>query len=317
MRKLLYFFLFLSLLLPDVTHAGSRLKIMSFNAWGAGSNQGKSIEETVAVIQALNPDIIGLQEIRPESVSCDAEVCPPGPASVAPQLAAALGYELLEQLEDNEVLWANAILSRFPIESVTPGGLGAQFNVNGKSVVLFNIHLTDYPYQPYQLLNIPYGDAEFLVTAAAAEESAKRTRGPGLALLEADLATVEHTDVILITGDFNEPSHLDWTAEAVAAGLHPLVVNWPFTWALGQAGFTDTFRAAHPDEVEKPGFTWSPMMGDDDLNDHRDRIDYVFVRGAGVKTESAAVAGENSPWTDEVIEPWPSDHRAVISVITF
>lgn len=305
------------MLWPDPALARSKLKVMTFNAWGAGSNEGKSIDETVAVIRALSPDIIGFQEIRPESVACTAEKCPAGPASLAPQLAAALGYDLLEQLADNELLWANAILSRFPIEAVSKGGLGAQFSVQGKRVVLFNIHLTDYPYQPYQLLKIPYGNAAFLTTAAEAEEEAIRARGPGRSLLEDDLATVKDADVILITGDFNEPSHLDWTAAAVAAGLHPLVVKWPFTLALHEAGFIDTFRAAHPDEVEKPGFTWSPMMKTDDPNDHRDRIDYIFVRGDRVKVKSSVVVGENSDWTDQVIEPWPSDHRAVMSVITF
>jgi len=309
--------LFLVLLWPDPALARSKLKVMTFNAWGAGSNEGKTIDETVAVIRAVNPDIIGMQEIRPESVACSAEECPPGPTSVAPQLAAALGYELLEQLEDNELQWANSILSRFPIEAVSKGGLGAQISVDGKRVVLFNIHLTDYPYQPYQLLKIPYGNSAFLTTAAEAEEAAWKARGPGLALLEADLATARNADVMLITGDFNEPSHLDWTAAAVAAGLHPLVVKWPFTHALEQAGFIDTFRAAHPDEVEKPGFTWSPMMKDDDPNGHPDRIDYIFARGKSVKIKSTAVVGENGSWSDQVIEPWPSDHRAVISVITF
>jgi len=47
--------------------AETRLKVMSFNAWGAGTNAGLGIEQTVAVIRAINPDIIGLQEIRPET----------------------------------------------------------------------------------------------------------------------------------------------------------------------------------------------------------------------------------------------------------
>ena len=230
----------------------------------------------------------------------------------------SLGYHYYDQTARNEALWANAIVSRYPmVGKATPNDTGITLDVKGRRVQVFNIHLPDSPYQPYQLLKIPYGNSAFLTTAAEAEEAARKARGPGLALLEADLATARGADVILITGDFNEPSHLDWTAAAVAASLHPLIVKWPFTHALEQAGFIDTFRAAYPDEVEKPGFTWSPMIKDDDPNNHPDRIDYIFVRGKSVKIKSTAVVGENSKWTDQVIEPWPSDHRAVISVITF
>ncbi len=297
--------------------AETQLTVMTFNAWGAGTNAGLGIEQTVAVIRAANPDIIGLQEIRPESKQCDAEHCPAGPASVAPQLAAALGYELLEQLENNEVLWANAILSRYPIRAATPGGLGARIAVDGREVLLFNIHTTDYPYQPFQLLSIPYGDAPFLNTADAAIASAATARQGALDLLQADLAAAGTADLTLITGDFNEPSFRDWTAATAAAGAHPLAVEWPFTHAIEALGFMDVFREAHPDPLLKPGFTWSPNITADTTEDHKDRIDFIFARGVGLRVNSAHIVGETGRWTDIAIDPYPSDHRAVIATISF
>ncbi len=296
--------------------AETRLTVMSFNAWGAGSNAGLGIDQTVAVIRAVNPDIIGLQEIRPESAQCDAEDCPAGTASLAPQLAAALGYELLEQLQDNEVLWANAILSRYPIKTATPGGLGARIAVDGREVLLFNIHATDFPYQPFQLLSIPYGDAAFLSTAEEAIAAASAARQGALKLLKADLQAAGTADLTLITGDFNEPSFRDWTAEAAASGIHPLEVAWPFSRALEELGFIDVFRQIHPDPLLKPGFTWSPNITADTRNDHRDRIDFIFARGVGITLNSAHIVGEPGVWSDIVVDPYPSDHRAVIATIT-
>lgn len=296
--------------------AQTGLSVMSFNTWGAGTNAGKSIDETVAVIRAANPDIIGLQEIRPESAGCTAENCPADPVSVAPQLAAALGYELLEQLEDNEVLWANAILSRYPILSATPGGLGARIDVNGREVLLFNIHATDYPYGPFQLLSIPYGQAAFLETPEQAIASAWQARKDAFALLQADLAAAGTAEAIFITGDFNEPSYRDWTDATAAAGIHPLTVDWPFSRAIESLGFTDVFRAVHPDPVRKPGFTWSPNISATTTDDHPDRIDFIFARGVGIGITSAHIVGESGPWSDIVVEPWPSDHRAVFATIS-
>jgi endonuclease/exonuclease/phosphatase family metal-dependent hydrolase len=295
----------------------TQLTVMSFNTWGAGTNAGKSIDETVAVIRAANPDIIGLQEIRPESATCEAEHCPAGPQSVAPQLAAALGYELLEQLADNEVLWANAILSRYPIRAATPGGLGARIDVNGREVLLFNIHTTDYPYGPFQLLSIPYGQATFLDTADQAIDAAWQARRKAFELLSADLATAGDAAAVFITGDFNEPSFRDWTAAAAAAGIHPVEVAWPFTHAVEGLGFTDVFRAAHPDPLLKPGFTWSPNITPATQDDHRDRIDFIFARGENLLIDSAAVIGESGPWSDIAVDPFPSDHRAVVATVRF
>lgn len=314
-------FLLLALSCSAAIQAETKLRVMSFNAWGAGSNAGLGIEQTAAVIRAANPDIIGLQEIRPESAQCDAENCPAGPASVAPQLAAALGYELLQQLEDNEVLWANAILSRYPIRSATPGGIGARIDVNGREVLLFNIHTTDFPYGPFQLLSIPYGSAAFLDTAEQAEDAAWQARKGAFELLRADLEAAGTAEAIFITGDFNEPSFRDWSQAAADAGVHPMEVTWPFTHAVEQLGFTDVFRAAHPDPLLKPGFTWSPTIAADTTQDHgqdhRDRIDFIFGWSENLQIETAEIVGEPGRWSDIAIEPYPSDHRAVIAEISF
>ena len=90
------------------------------------------------------------------------------------------------------------------------------------------------------------------------------------------LKTVPNTPVI-VGGDFNSGSHLDWTAAAAhLPNHHGRVVPWPAGVSMAKAGFVDTFRAANPNPVTAPGHTWSPEFPDS----HQDRIDYVYVRGS-------------------------------------
>jgi endonuclease/exonuclease/phosphatase family metal-dependent hydrolase len=292
-----------------------RLKVMSFNVWGAGINDGRSATDTIAVIRLVDPDVVGLQEVRAESKDCTETDCPPfGPAR-AYEIARALGFHVYEQKQENDALWANAIISRYPIVGTTPNDLGVILQVGERRIGVFNIHATDFPYQPYQVLGIAYGDAPFLKTEPEIVAAAKRARGAVMSLLLNEVAIADNLDAAIITGDFNEPSHLDWTERAAELGVHPMSVAYPTTRRLEQAGFLDTYREAFPDEIANPGFTWAPTTAADDPDDHHDRIDYVFVRANAARIESAAVIGEK--FVESAGEPsqWPSDHRAVVATI--
>src|SRR5689334_23100067 len=63
-------------LLSFGAHADTTLRVMSFNVYGGGANDGKPVDETVAAIKAAGADIIGMQETRLESDPCDADNCP-------------------------------------------------------------------------------------------------------------------------------------------------------------------------------------------------------------------------------------------------
>lgn len=291
------------------------LVVMSYNTWGAGGNEGKDVAETVAVIRAAGADIVGLQETRLEPEDCTAESCAAVGPSAARAIAEALGWHWHDQTATNEALWANAVISRFPIGAESPNGLGVEIDVDGRKVWLFNIHLDDEPYQPYQLLGIEYGPAPFISTEAEAIDWASRTRGGAIDLLEADLAAAEGAAAVFVTGDFNEPSPLDWTEAAMAAGLHPVKVEWPTVKRLMDRGFVDGYRAVHPDPVAKPAFTWTPWGDETDPEDHHDRIDFVLVKG--VPVTGAAILGEEGPRSDVAVTPWPADHRAVAVTVDF
>ncbi len=303
---------------PPAAAGDLALTVMSFNIWGGGANEGKPIDATLAAIRAAGADIVGLQETRREPDPCTAEHCPPAGDSVAPALAAALGWHLHEQRAANAALWSNAVISRFPITGASANDLGVRIDADGRPVWLFNIHLDDEPYQPYQAVGIEYGPAPFTTDPGELVAWAERTRGPALDLLLDDLRAAEHAAAVFVTGDFNEPSHLDWTPAAVAAGLQPVAVVWPATRRLAEAGFIDAYRAVHPDPVAKPAFTWTPMWStEDDPADKHDRIDFVLVRGADLAVEDAVILGEDGPRSDLAVMPWPSDHRAVAARVRF
>lgn len=206
-----------------------------------------------------------------------------------------------------------AILSRYAIVGMTPNNHGAILQLDsGQRVVLFNLHLYYKPYQPYQLVGIPY-EGPLIKTEEEAISEAIKARGGDVESALKDLAAVKDLGLpMILTGDFNEPSFLDWTAEAAKAGRHPIKVEWPSSKALADAGFKDASRTIYPDEMKHPGFTWTPDTSPDDPKDHHDRIDFIMFQGNGIDVKAVDIVGENDKNASIVVTPYPSDHRGVM-----
>ncbi len=285
-----------------VANAADTLRVMTFNLWVGGDSGKQPLTQSVAAIRAAGADIVGLQEthgwekngVQPDN---------------AKKLAEMLGWNYFDQGDHT------AIISRFPIVTNTPRRWGISVKLpSGSEVWMFNAHLSHAPYQPYQLLGTPYADAPFIKTAEEAVAESRKARGSQITSLLSELkpAVAKNTPVFL-TGDFNEPSHLDWTTRAAAAGLCPLPVEYPSTRAIIEAGMHDAFRTVFPDEVARPGRTWTPTTKPNDPKDRHDRIDFVFFSGTTVEVTACELVGEATPAADLVIDPYPSDHRAVVA----
>jgi exodeoxyribonuclease-3 len=281
------------------------IRVFSFNLWHGGDAGKQPLERTIAVIKDSKADIVGLQETAGY-----------GPAGAsrpdrAAEIAKALGWHYLDQGG------RTGIVSRFPIVNATPRKWGAQLQLpSGRKLYHFNAHLAHAPYQPYQLLRIPYHNGEFLTSAEQAVKAAEKARGVQVERLLSEVKAIQAEGTpIFITGDFNEPSHLDWTAAAAAVKLCPLEVAWPSTRQVVAAGFVDAYRSVHPDPVQHRGVTWTPITKPTDPKDRHDRIDLVFAGGAKVKVKNAQVVGESPETAEIVVRPYPSDHRAVVAEI--
>jgi endonuclease/exonuclease/phosphatase family metal-dependent hydrolase len=184
----------------------------------------------------------------------------------------------------NELGWYSAripgagdvgVASRYPIVETYPRAtaIGARIRISEsplQEIVVYSAHFDYRHYGPYEAAREGSTNASTL-----AEELASQRDEQAAALvreLHSQLADADRTP-LLVCGDFNSPSHQDWTA-AAAARHHGKAIAWPATLALAQAGMVDTFRFIHPDPVAAPGDTWSPIYnGSEPL----DRIDFIFA----------------------------------------
>ena len=212
-------------------------------------------------------------------------------------------------------------MTRHEIVKRLDGGIKVKMP-SGQHAYIFTLHLASNPYQPYQLLSIRpkwhnHSDTPFIKTEAEAIDAAKKARGSEVATLLLQIDSLPDREApVFVVGDFNEPSHLDWTEEAVKSGRHPIKVSYPTSLEMANAGFADAWRTVYPDEMKKPGFTWSPMYKPDDTTTHHDRIDFVYFKGKGIEATGAKIVGESQEKADIVVTPYPSDHRAVVATFT-
>ncbi|MBX3443500.1 MAG: endonuclease/exonuclease/phosphatase family protein [Planctomyces sp.] len=283
----------------DETPARS-LCVMTFNLWHGGDAGGQPLDQSAEVIRRAGADVVGLQETRGQS---EADPRP----DRARELAALLGWHYADRPG------STGIISRHPLAAQAPGRLGATIELpDGPSVHIFNVHFAHAPYQPYQLLGIPYENGAFLATADEAVAAASEARGAEVdAVLQDIRPCLARGEIVFLTGDFNEPSWQDWTAEAHAAGRCPTPVAWPATSRVSAAGLVDSLRVLRPDSVAAPACTWTPITADDDPADRHDRIDFVFSNLNAGQVERVQVIGERADRADVVVAPYPSDHRAV------
>ena len=263
------------------------VRVMSFNVWLGGE-----VLDSGAVVRAIRDsgaDIVGLQEAEGNTA----------------RIARALGWPY----------WSDRlhVVSRLPLlDPPTARGAYVLAQVRpGQVFALANEHLTSDPYGPYLVRDSR--------TIARVLRNERAARVPEIrAALRGVRPALDRGIPTLLTGDFNSPSHLDWTPATVGvrAGLR-YPVPWPVTRAVAAAGFQDTYRAVHPDPVANPGITWTfgypfPRLR---RNEVVDRIDYVHA-SAGVQVLDSGIAGPSgTPDVTVPVDPWPSDHRAVISTV--
>ncbi len=272
---------------PPADGPGVTLKVMIFNIWLGGDQV--SLPKVVEAIREADADIVLLQEAEGQTARL-AELT--GLAYASPR---------------------THVISRFPL--FDPPDRDVDYVLaevqTGRFLAVANVHLTSDPYGPYA--------ARDGKTAEQVLKLERDTRLPEIQpYLQLFRPQAERGLPVVVGGDFNAPSHLDWTADAVGLRAHVRYqLAWPVSSELAAAGFVDTYRAAHPDAVADPGITWTfgypyPHL---DENEAADRIDQIHVSGP-VKTLDSTIAGEPGlPGVGVPVHPWPSDHLAVISTL--
>lgn len=256
-----------------------RIATLNIRFGGAGGGGAPAMAE---VIEASGADIVGLQESF----------------GAAPGIAEELGW-------NSAGLGDLAWVTHLPI--VSEGDDAVTIEVcPGHEVVVGNVHLAPFPYGPYDLRDDPSLTEEELIETATDARAGQTANA--IASLADGLAAGEP---VFLVGDFNEPSHLDWTQAAADAGHHlGRAVAWPSSQIVEVQGFTDTYRALVPDEVANLGDTWTPDPSRDEVHD---RIDFLYHAGTNVEPIEVAIVGESREFADIIVNPYPTDHRSVVA----
>jgi endonuclease/exonuclease/phosphatase family metal-dependent hydrolase len=279
-----------------------RFSVMTYNVWKGWSQVDEGFRKGLDSIRASRADIVGLQEASPD---------------LAGRISGELGWFRADKGNGSP-----QIVSRFPVvESMAMERLiGARIRISEspvRDIVIFNCHLDYRFYGPYAAMKPGATADSVLREEQRSERAAEMERMLGF--MKSRLDEADSLPVFL-TGDFNSPSHLDWTA--AAAHLHGGVgaVAWSPSIQIAGAGMTDAFRAIHPDPVKDPGFTWSPVHKE---GEKQDRIDFIHHKGGGVRARNARVFTTRvettvGPWGSAADgaavrkNTWPSDHAAVV-----
>ncbi|KAH7723950.1 Protein F14F9.5 [Aphelenchoides avenae] len=292
------------------------LRVMSFNLWYSGKKVENGIEKIAKHIRIIDPDIVGLQEVHPEVVA---------------NLTELLGRQWSAVQHSNETYPDTAVLTKHKFvensTAETKFTLGVSISIDDDVVVnVWNAHLFHRSYGPYAAFNrLVQNISQIMAGENPTKEKDGRVHNME-AMLEHEAFNNALNDVghrpLLVLGDFNCPSHLDWT-EKTKDQHGGWVVEWPATKMLmDKTGVKDSFREVYPDELEHPGATWSTVQKfygpewDYTIPEPQDRIDFIFYRGEKL-TVKDSFNYEGSEPLKHVPDQWnndyPSDHYAVIT----
>jgi len=309
---------------PVATPAGDTLRVLVWNVLHGANDVVDGAEKALAVIRASNADLVLMQE----SYDIDGD-------------RPLLGAWLAEQLGWNQ--WQAdsphlCILTRFDItERFTHEpwhAVGARLvDDRGRDFIAWSIWIDYRDYITGKLRDTPdITDGDLLES-----EFVRSQRLPQAQRIIAQLETLGHLDLsipLLVGGDWNTPSHLDWTLDTSRVYKRRRALDLPVSLAMAEAGFIDSFRTVHPNPVQRPGITWSPMYRTSGGKDQGfERIDRLYIHRPDAVNEGEdgpkagwklkPVAGQVYPivWEDDTIpvpdRQFPSDHGAVLMELRF
>lgn len=276
--------------------------LMSFNVWKQGSQVEDGFNKEVSAVRLAKADVVCLQESAPDH---------------AGKFAEALGWSRVEKgVGGEQIISRHKIVETF----TTTRCVAARIRISDEplqEVVVVNCHLDHRFYGPYA------ARVDGATVASVLEEEAKSDREEQITnALKSVTPFIEKSaeTPVFLAGDFNCPSHLDWTDANPAKHGGVGAVAWPVSKAIAAAGFTDTLRFLHPDPVKDPAESWSSIHKDPEP---QDRIDFIHHVGKSVKPLTCRLYATGiqrtvGAWSEERLSEvagntWPSDHFAVLA----
>ncbi|VDM53823.1 unnamed protein product [Angiostrongylus costaricensis] len=289
------------------------LRVMTFNLWISGANVNNGLQKIAKHIALINPDIVALQEV----VSINA----------LNNLTALLGDEWTSICHQNKDSPDVAIITKHEIHSQsyanTSRGIGVRILVDSWYFVnVWSVHLDYLSYGPYAAYNKLVTSMDQIMAGENPRSGQGRRQNMEEIKNNPKMASwIRKSSYVpvIVAGDFNSPSHLDWTVKAKRrhGGWS---VEWPATKIMSDLGFIDSFREVHPNVDADPGYTWSTVnkfneQWDYTIPEPQDRIDFIFCLGDITPIRSFVYAGSEplQPIPRHWNNDYPSDHFAVVT----
>jgi endonuclease/exonuclease/phosphatase family metal-dependent hydrolase len=292
------------------------IRIMVWNVLHGANDVTNGAEKTLKIIRETKPDIVMLQE------SYDINGDRP---KLGEWLAGELGWNQ-HQAQSTHL----CVLTPLEIETTffhhAWHGVGAKLrDAKGRELLAWSTWIDWKAYITYALRENPeITDEELLDLERVGSDRLTQAN----AIIEHLHSTGQlKADIpLLVGGDWNCPSHLDWTVDATRVYKRRRALPLPVSKAMETAGFTDTFRKIYASPIQHPGITWSPMFrtkgeGEEQVDQCFDRIDRLYLKNPLEPKGGWTLHPTNGHvlpivWEDDLIAPvdreFPSDHGAVI-----
>lgn len=342
MKQILSFLLICSSFFScSKNNASQELKVLQFNIWQEGTVVPGGYEAIISQIIQSDADFVTLSEVRNYNNTrfCD---------------------RIIESLKDSGYTYYSfysydsGLISRYPIIDSTVvfppqndegSAYRALIDMNGQEVALYTCHL-DYRhctyYDIYGYSGVTWEKREPLLdldSILTDNRLSKRDDAMAAIIKMAEEDRAKNR-LVFIGGDYNEPSHLDWTEETKDLYSHQgLVIPWTVSSMLEKANYIDAYRELYPSAVTHPGFTFPSANSYVDLSqllwaeesDERERVDFIhYTPNSQLKLQEVIIWGpqESIHTSQIVIEKsldtfrkapgiWPTDHKGVLATFIY
>ncbi len=272
--------------LLDTEQDGRRaqsLNVMTWNIWHGGREDGEDVgpARVIEVIRDSGADLVAMQETY----------------GSGERIAEGLGFHFSPRGTNVSILSRYAILEDISVHDEFQCA-GALIELPDSTRVAFYSIWLPYSDEIWEVGSRDTSRPETMLAACRASEENLKAIREGI---QERLADEKYEGVpILVSGDFNSMSHLDYGE--VGWDQFNAVVDWPTSRILTRHGFVDSYRACNPSIDRLRDSTWTPRFPDQE----QDRIDFIYSLAPGWEAISSRVLRTHA-------ERFPSDHAALLT----
>ena len=287
----IFFLLLIAFMLVDCKNPKYKsIKVMTWNIWHGGLHGSKADKfkkdtantvNVYKVVKQETPDILLMQE----TYCCGMEIAKQAGYTYSVRASSNLSihskYKITDTLKIFKPFNAHAVV----------------IDVDGQELLFVNVWLNYIP-DSFEAIKTMTPDS------LIANEGPTRLKEISAIIHAVDSLGKSLKIPVIIGGDFNSPSHLDWV-ESTKEFHYGKVVAWPVSKLMLDRGYTDTFREVYTDLTQTLEGTWGYLSRRDIISD---RIDFIYYKGHNLKPVSSKIVME-----DPEGGFFNSDHRAVLT----